>query len=259
VSGAVTPQSIAGETIPNDTNVLDRAIRVLRIEAEALSNLAILYQCDDIARNGLTAAVASIVTAQHRGGKLTVCGVGKSAFIGMKLVATCKSLGISASFLHACEAVHGDLGDIRPCDVVAFVSYSGKTPELMNLLPHIPAEVQVIALSSPREPRDCALLRDRGDGILLPTPIHESEEISFGVKAPTTSTTVALAVADMLALTLADEIHQDRTKDVFLRNHPGGAIGLSHRALRESGGVERDCKVEMVELPSPSISAESED
>lgn len=103
------------------------------------------------------------------------------------------------------------------------------------------------------------LLNYGGDegGILLPAPIHEAEERTFGVKAPTTSTTVALAVADMLVLTVADEMHRDGTSEVFAKNHPGGAIGMHHREVEKLRQADED--VSAVELPSPSISAESED
>lgn len=239
------------------SRLLNRAIEVLRVEAEALANVADLYTNDVRARTGLAAAVDVIVKAQHLDGKLIICGVGKSAYIAQKLTATCKSLGISASFLHASEAVHGDLGDVRSRDVLLFVSFSGKTPELLNILPHIPESVRLMAMTAHNEPVECLLLAHRGDGILLPTPIPVPEESSFGVRAPTTSTTVALAVADMLALTVADEIHRENTKSVFLRNHPGGAIGMNHRELEELKKAKMD--VSIVELPSPSISAESED
>ena len=76
-------------------------------------------------------------------------------------------------------------------------------------------------------------LRDRPNGILLPAPIHELEEVSFGVCAPTTSTTVAIAVGDMLALAAAEVLHQDDTRHVFRRNHPGGAIGAKKLRLEE--------------------------
>ena len=96
-----------------DSKLLDGATHVLSIQAAALSHVTRLYQTDPTARQGLGNAVNAVVRAQHARGKLIVCGVGKSAYIGMKLVATCKSLGVSASFMHASEAAHGDLGDIR--------------------------------------------------------------------------------------------------------------------------------------------------
>lgn len=76
---------------------------------------------------------------------------------------------------------------------------------------------------------DCAISVARPDAIILPAPIHEPEEVSFGVRAPTTSTTVAIAVGDMLAITTADRVHEDRTKGIFTKNHPGGTIGVKAR------------------------------
>lgn len=189
------------------------------------------------------------------GGKLIVCGVGKSGLVGRKIVATMKSLGIPSSFMHATEALHGDLGDVRKVrlcyqawfgasantgqnDAIMFISYSGKTAELMALLDHIPAQVPILAITSHTHPSQCQLLNERPDAILLPAPIHELEETSFGVCAPTTSTTVTIAVGDMLALTVAEALHDEETKTVFKRNHPGGAIGdKARRKVLDKPGV----------------------
>lgn len=92
-------------------------------------------------------------------------------------------------------------------------------------MPHIPSDIAVMALTAHTSACTCPLLASRPDAILLPAPIHEPEESSFGVSAPTTSTTVAIAVGDMLAITAADRIHQEHAGAVFKRNHPGGAIG----------------------------------
>ncbi|KAK5166903.1 uncharacterized protein LTR77_007632 [Saxophila tyrrhenica] len=239
------------------TKLLDSATAVLGEQAAALSHVHGLYQTDETARRSLAAAVDAIVQAQARRGKLIVCGVGKSAYVGMKLVATCKSLGIAASFMHACEAVHGDLGDIREDDVLLFISYSGKTPELLNLRPHIPQSTRVMVVTSQSRPEDCLLLADREDGILIQASIHKSEEESFGVSAPTTSATVALAISDMLALTVAGQIHADKRKEVFKWNHPGGAIGMRHEEVEAL--KEKCLDVSIVELPSPSLSAQDEE
>ncbi|KAK5124940.1 hypothetical protein LTR85_001130 [Meristemomyces frigidus] len=253
----VTPPTVDDEQHGvNDTdatdNLLDRATHILATEAAALANVTNLYRTDATARRGLKHAVQAITTAQATGGKVIVTGVGKSGYIAQKLVATCKSLSIRASFLHACEALHGDLGDITEKDVLLFVSFSGKTAELLSLLPHVPDAVRVMALSGSTRPEDCQLLEVRENAVLLPAPIPEREEDSFGVAAPTTSTTVALAVADMLALTVADQLHSSRTKEVFKRNHPGGAIGMSHREIERLKKDGEDFTV--IELPSPSIS-----
>ena len=117
-------------------------------------------------------------------------------------------------------------------------------------------------MSSQTSRSACPLIQARKPdlGILLPAPIPVSEEASFGVSAPTTSTTVALAVSDMLALTVAERLHRSRSgckREAFKRNHPGGAIGMSHQ--REVVKVKKtEVKVEVLELPSPSISANDE-
>jgi D-arabinose 5-phosphate isomerase GutQ len=216
---------------PEGAKILHRAVNVLSTAATALSQVSILYESDHVARDGLLLAVESIRTANEAGGKLLICGVGKSGLVARKTVATMKSLGVPSSFLHAAEAMHGDLGDIRPNDVLLFISYSGKTPELLSVLHHVPPSTPVLAMTSHKHPADCLLLRDRPNGILLPAPIHELEEVSFGVCAPTTSTTVAIAVGDMLALTAAEALHQDDTRHVFRKNHPGGAIGAKKPKL----------------------------
>jgi D-arabinose 5-phosphate isomerase GutQ len=86
---------------------------VLSTAATALSQVTLLYQSDQDARDGLLQAVETITDACEAGGKVIICGVGKSGLVGRKTVATMKSFGIACSFMHAAEALHGDLGDIR--------------------------------------------------------------------------------------------------------------------------------------------------
>jgi D-arabinose 5-phosphate isomerase GutQ len=123
--------------------------------------------------------------------------------------------------------------DMPQNDALMFISYSGKTAELMALLDHIPSHTPILAITSHTKPSECPILKGRSHTILLPAPIHELEEVSFGVCAPTTSTTVTIAVGDMLALTVAEAMHQEETKSVFKRNHPGGAIGAKSRRIEE--------------------------
>lgn len=96
-----------------DDDIFSHAAHVLATEAAALASITALYRTSATAKQSLKSAVKIIVQSRHDRGKLIVCGVGKSAYIGQKLVATCKSLGVAASFMHACEAAHGDLGDIQ--------------------------------------------------------------------------------------------------------------------------------------------------
>ncbi|KAI1676354.1 sugar isomerase [Pyrenophora tritici-repentis] len=242
---------------------LSYALHVLSTEAAAIKYATHLYSTSTAARCALLVAIRVVADVHAQGGKVVVCGIGKSGHVGRKLAATFKSLGVGAGFLHAAEAVHGDLGDIRGADVLLFVSSSGRTRELLNVLPHVAPKVPVIVLTGHADASTCPLLkgrkvvdnsgggdgegdgggRGRGDegwdgrglGVLLPTPIHESEEESFGVGAPTTSATVAMAVGDMLALTVAERIYGAEKACIFNTNHPGGAIGAE--TVAEVAGV----------------------
>ncbi|KAI3326096.1 SIS domain-containing protein [Xylariaceae sp. AK1471] len=221
------------------------AIHVLNTEATALRSLTQLYKTDATATEGFNAAVDAIVRQCGERGKLVVTGVGKSGHIGKKLVATFNSLGLHSTFLHPTEALHGDLGKIGKHDAVMFITFSGKTSELLALLPHVDPTLPVIVLTSHSQPADCELIRERPGAILLPAPIHESETISFGVSAPTTSTTVALALGDALAVVVSQELHTS-VPSVFARNHPGGAIGASFNKPL----TMRELAVPIYEIPS---------
>jgi D-arabinose 5-phosphate isomerase GutQ len=93
-------------------NLLSGAVNVLSVNATAISHVVRLYDTDPSVRHELLKAVEAIVESKLNGGKLVICAVGKSGIIGQQLVAMMKSLSISSSFMHATEAVHGDLGDI---------------------------------------------------------------------------------------------------------------------------------------------------
>ncbi|KAL7270695.1 hypothetical protein RUND412_006590 [Rhizina undulata] len=223
----ITPP--ATESDPHAEQILSTAAHVLSTEATALSYLSRLYATDPIARGGFVRAVEAIAESFGKGGKTVVIGVGKSGKIGEKMVASMNSLGLLANFLHPVEALHGDLGIVRPNDVLLLITFSGNTPELFSLLPHLPAHLPLIALTSHTSYHTSKLTRERSNAILLPAPIPESEESSFGISAPTTSTTVALALGDALAVAAARCVHKgegNQPRDVFKRNHPGGAIGL---------------------------------
>ncbi|RYP72901.1 hypothetical protein DL771_003939 [Monosporascus sp. 5C6A] len=215
---------------------LSTAIHVLNTEATSLRNLVRLYETDRVAGAGFNSAVQAVTRQGTQGerGKLVLTGVGKSGHIAKKLVATFNSLGVRADFLHPTEALHGDLGMVGPGDTVMFITFSGQTPELLALLPHIDPALPTIVLTSHRRPDDCELVRRRPDMVLLPAPIHEPEAVSFGVAAPTTSTTAALAVGDALAVATAQELHTGSVPSVFARNHPGGAIGAALKQTKES-------------------------
>ena len=203
---------------------LSNAVHVLGTEATALSCLTRLYETDPIARSGFNSAVSAITRFKGDKGKLVICGVGKSGHIAKKLVATMNSLKIHATFLHPTEALHGDLGKVGKYDTILLITFSGKTPELLSLLPHFDPSLPLIVITSHIHPSTCEIVKHRPDTILLPAPIHKSETDSFGFNAPTTSTTMALALGDALAVVISNELHIN-VQAVFSQNHPGGAIG----------------------------------
>lgn len=228
----ITPPSVRDESAKTD-ECLSTAVHVLQTEATALSCLSRLYETDPIARGGFTQAAQSITNSILNKGKLVICGVGKSGKIGEKLVATMNSLGVLTSYLHPNEALHGDLGLLRPEDTILLITFSGKTPELLQLIPHFDQSIPLICLTAHTHPSSCAISNMRSDTILLPAPIHESEVLSFGVSAPTTSTTIAIALGDALAVAVSRQIHSS-PKEVFLKNHPGGAIGQAAKPSKIS-------------------------
>ncbi|GJC98562.1 SIS domain-containing protein [Colletotrichum higginsianum] len=219
------------ESDENCTKIQDRlhaATHVLKTEAAALRAVANLYETDPVARDGFNRTVAAVTRHKGEKGKLIITGVGKSGHIANKLVATFNSLSITSVFLNPIDALHGDLGIIQKHDILMFITFSGKTSELFSLLPHLEKPASLVILTGHTRPDTCELIKLRPDTILLPAPVHESETASFGVSAPTTSTTVALAVGDALAIAAAQELHPS-VAQVFSRNHPGGAIGAAFR------------------------------
>lgn len=184
------------------------AREVLAIEAAAISSLA--------ARLGerFVAAVELVLNCRHR---VIAVGIGKSGHVGAKLAATLASTGTPAFFVHATEALHGDLGMITADDVVLMLSNSGETDELVALIPHVKrAGAPVIALTG-NEQSSLALAAD----IHLDAHV-DSEACPLGL-APTASTTAVLALGDALALVLLDQ--RGFSAADFMRSHPGGALG----------------------------------
>jgi D-arabinose 5-phosphate isomerase GutQ len=231
---------ITPPTLPDPNSAFGKrlatAVHVLGTEATALSHLTRLYETDPVARKGFYLAVEAITECMGQRGKIVICGVGKSGHIAKKLVATMNSLRIAATFLHPTEALHGDLGKVGDFDVVLLITFSGKTPELLQLIPHFNSSLPLLIITSHTHPSTCAIVQQRPDTILLPAPIHESESSSFGVSAPTTSTTVALAIGDALAVAISNELHPN-VAEVFSRFHPGGAIGQANRGPKKIADI----------------------
>jgi len=229
-----TTETFDDKTFKPDSRTIKKALHVLATERQALSYLEDLYTHSPEIQDSLLRAITQIIHSETRHGKTIFTGVGKSGHIAKKMVATFVSLGIHALFLHPIEALHGDLGVVRPNDTIIMITFSGRTPELMSLLPHIQPCIPLIIMTAHLKHSTCLLLshpsRSNSNDILLPTTIHESEISSFGVSAPTTSTTITLALSDSLALAVADELHTAaglQTPAIFAANHPGGAIGAA--------------------------------
>lgn len=182
--------------------------RVLRIEAEAIA--AIEARLDD----DFLAAVETILACS---GRVIVSGIGKSGHISSKIASTLSSTGTPAYFVHAAEAIHGDLGMITRDDVVIAISNSGTTEELLTIVPLLKREgAKLIAITgNPKSP--LAMEAD------VHIDAHVSEEACPLNLAPTASTTVALALGDALAVALLDA-REFRAED-FARSHPGGRLG----------------------------------
>jgi D-arabinose 5-phosphate isomerase GutQ len=229
------------KTFKPDSRIIMRALHVLATEKTALGHLEDLYRSSPDAQNALLGAVTQIIHSETHSGKVIFTGIGKSGHIATKLSATFNSLGIQSICLHPAEALHGDLGIIRPNDVIIMITFSGRTPELLALIRHIPSTIPLIIMTAHVNPRTCALLthasRLGAKNFLLPTILHESEISSFGFSAPTTSTTITLALGDSLALSVAETLHSSsglETPQVFAANHPGGAIGATNAQSTQS-------------------------
>lgn len=192
--------------------------RVLRMEGQAILDcLERFERGSQNSQESIKKAVDHFDAALNRGGKIVVTGLGKSGKIGQKIAATLCSTGSLAVFLHPTEGLHGDLGLISPKDAVLALSYTGNTDELVRLMPSIKSlRVPVIGIGGNAESRLAQQCDVWLDGAV------ESEACPHNL-APTTSTTLTLAIGDALAVALM----QKRGFDVasFAQNHPGGALG----------------------------------
>lgn len=191
-----------------DRALLSAAKRVLKIESDAVAALA----------NRLGSDFPNIIYALSRNkGRLIITGMGKSGLIGQKIAATMSSVGLSAFYMHAAEAVHGDLGLISKNDIIIALSNSGETEEIIKLLPTL-------------NRLNCILIAMTGNSkSTLATRSHFVLDIGVKKEAggngliPTTSTTATLAMGDALVVAYLD-LHGFKEED-FARNHPGGILG----------------------------------
>ncbi|MFI7839825.1 SIS domain-containing protein [Pseudomonas asiatica] len=189
-------------------NHLSIAKEALIAQAQAVTQLA------DRIDGEFQSAVELILGCK---GRTVVCGMGKSGLIGQKMVATFASTGTPSFFLHPAEAFHGDLGMLKPIDVLILISYSGETEELIKLIPSLKSfGNKIIAMTGNGK----STLAKHADIWL---DISVEREVCPNNLAPTTSTLATMAMGDALAVALIEAI-QFKPMD-FARYHPGGSLG----------------------------------
>ena len=192
----------------NKNSIIDIAKQTIEMEANAISNLS------NLITNDFAEATELIYNSK---GRVIITGIGKSAIIANKIVATLNSTGTPAIFMHAADAIHGDLGSILKDDVVICISKSGNTPEIKVLIPLIKsAKNKMIAITGNKD----SFLGEHADYIL--NTFVEKEACPNNL-APTTSTTAQLVMGDALAICLLEL--RGFSKNDFAKYHPGGALG----------------------------------
>ena len=188
--------------------ILQNAVRTLQIEADAIS--ALIPQINQT-------FIEIITLLFDCSGRVVVTGIGKSALIAQKIVATFNSTGTPAIFLHAADAIHGDIGMVQKGDVVLLLSKSGDTPEIRLLIPLIKRRGnKMVALVSNQQ---STLAREADFVLFLPI----SEEACPNNLAPSASTAAQMAMGDALAFSVLEK--RGFSSDDFALLHPGGVLG----------------------------------
>ncbi len=191
-----------------DRAILKTAKRVLKIESDAVSSLAKRLGPD---------FPNSVHALGDEKSRLIVTGMGKSGLIGQKIAATMSSVGLSAVYMHAAEAIHGDLGLISKNDIIIALSNSGETEEIIKLLPTLKRlNCTLIAITGNLK----STLALRSDYVL---DVGVKQEAGGNGLLPTSSTTAMVAMGDALVIAYL-ELHGFKD-EVFANNHPGGSLG----------------------------------
>jgi arabinose-5-phosphate isomerase len=219
-------------------SILSTAKSTIKLESKAIANLS------ELLTNDFAEAVELIYNSK---GRVIITGIGKSAIIANKIVATLNSTGTPAVFMHAADAIHGDLGLILKDDVVICISKSGNTPEIKVLVPLIKhAKNKMIAITGNKD----SFLGQQANYILN---AYVEQEACPNNLAP--STTAQLVMGDALAICLL-QLRGFSSKD-FAKYHPGGALGkrlylrvndLSSQNLKPQVGLETTLKEVIVEI-----------
>lgn len=194
----------------NSNEIIRYARETIAMEVEAIRLMEAFVDED---------FVQAVETIYNSKGRLVITGIGKSAIIGAKIVATLNSTGTPAIFMHAADAIHGDLGMIQENDVVICISKSGNTPEIKVLVPlikNINNNNPIIAMVGNKE----SFLAENSDMVINTYVAHEACPNNL---APTSSTTAQLVMGDAIAMALLRM--KGLTAEDFAKVHPGGALG----------------------------------
>jgi arabinose-5-phosphate isomerase len=215
---------------PHDDMILARGREILRAEGEAV--LAAAAGLDD-------AFCRAVRLVEGCTGSVVVTGIGKAGLVARKISATLASTGTPSHFLHPAEAMHGDLGALRGDDVVLALSQSGETEEITRLLPHIAARrVPIVALTA----RPDSTLGRTATVVVATGSVREACGLGL---APSTSTSLLLALGDALAL-VTSSLRRFTSED-FAARHPGGSLGRQLMLVEDAMRPLAECRLARAE------------
>ena len=227
------------------TNIIEFGKEVIKLQSESIRNLV------ELVDENFETAINLILNSK---GRVVVTGIGKSAIIANKIVATLNSTGTPSIFMHAADAIHGDLGIIKKDDVIICISKSGNTPEIMDLVPFLKmTKNPLIAITG-----DTNSSLAKNSSVVLNS--HVDIEICPNNLAPTNSTTAQLVIGDAIAATLVKI--KGFTSNDFAKFHPGGSLGkklylkvndLIDSALKPMVSTDDDIKDVIIEISNKML------
>ena len=226
-------------------NIIEFGKEVIKLQSESIRNLV------ELVDENFETAISLILDSN---GRVVVTGIGKSAIIANKIVATLNSTGTPSIFMHAADAIHGDLGIIKKDDVIICISKSGNTPEIMDLVPFLKmTKNPLIAITG-----DTNSSLAKNSSVVLNS--HVDIEICPNNLAPTNSTTAQLVIGDAIAATLVKI--KGFTSNDFAKFHPGGSLGkklylkvndLIDSDLKPMVSVDDDIKDVIIEISNKML------
>ena len=227
------------------TNIIEFGKEAIKLQSESIRNLV------ELVDENFETAINLILDSK---GRVVVTGIGKSAIIANKIVATLNSTGTPSIFMHAADAIHGDLGIIKKDDVIICISKSGNTPEIMDLVPFLKmTKNPLIAITG-----DTNSSLAKNSSVVLNS--HVDVEICPNNLAPTNSTTAQLVIGDAIAATLVKI--KGFTSNDFAKFHPGGSLGkklylkvndLIDSALKPMVSTDDDIKDVIIEISNKML------